>query len=288
MNTVFLSNLLARNLDVGEALTDDAVLEILNAINGGLSEYYQLAPDIYRRLTFRATLRAPEAVSLVFAEKYSNLLSSPTLEDRHIGCSVRIAGYGIDNRVASNTTLLDDWLDDDLTKDATIYTDAVAVAATIERITSRVEVRGLENSSPVELSTLGNGTGLVPSSPGCPRAYWMESLGLNQGGQSACLLRVYPFPDADYILSFEAILSGAKRVTFADLITAADIAVAQNYAESILVPLCEALLTASPLWRDRNTKSAALNRAQLAREKLSILPATFNAPSNRVGTPVGY
>jgi hypothetical protein len=288
MNTVFLSNLLARNLTVGEALTDDAALELLNAINGGLSEYYQLAPDIYRRLPFRATLRAPESVSLVFSEKYSNVLSSPTLEDRQIGCSVRISGYGIDNRVASNTTLLDDWLDDDLTKDATIYTDAVAVNASIERITSRVLVRGLENSSPVELVPLGNGSKVTPASAGCPRAYWMEPIGLNQGGESSCLLRVHPFPDADYILSFEAILSGAKRVTFADLITAADIAVSQNYAESILVPLCEAILTGSPLWRDRNTKTAALNRAADAREKLSILPATFNPPANRVGTPVGY
>ena len=288
MNTVFLSRLPGRHLAVEDSaeLADDAVLDVLSAINGGLTEYYQLAPDIYRRLPFRATLRGPEAVSLTFAEKYGNTVSSPAFLDRQIGCSLRIAAYTIDNRISSNTTVLDDWLEDDLTRDATIYTDAVAVNADIERITSKVQIRGLATSEPRELRPAG--VPVKPGSPGVPQWYWMEPVGLNQGGATSCFFRVSPYPDADYIVSFEAILSGAKKITFANLIEAVDLPVANNYAETILVPLCEGLLTASPLWKDRNTKTAALNRAADARERLSILPATLNPTENRCHTPAGY
>ncbi len=289
MNTVALAQLLARNLAVEDSanLSDDAVLDILSAINTGLSDFYQLAAPIYRTTSISVTLRAPETVSIEFAERYSAAVVSPTFPTRQIGCSVRIDGYALDTRIASGVAVLDDWLGDDLTQNATIFHDAIALNGTIERLAGAVTIRGFRVKEPVELMP----SAMRPRSNGSasrPDTYWIEPIGINQGGQTASLMRVWPYPDTDYLLAFDAVLSGARTIILPDLIDATEVPVAEKYAASILLPMCEGALTASGLWREKATKSAVLNRADEARQKLSLLPPTLNPGWHRCMRPVGF
>lgn len=298
MNTVYLARLLGRHLAVEDAgnLPDDAALDVVSAINEGLEDFYRLAPATLRRTTFSATLRAPEDVNLVFAGQYANTLSSPTFEARQIGCTLQAGRWW--HQIATPTTVLDDWLDTTLSLQGRVFSDALAINARIAEITSDVRIHS--ESAP-------QGRPLVPDDSfgrmplhghswneighpaiGSPGRYKIDTLGLNQGGEAACLLRVFPLPDADCTIRFEAELSGARRVTFADLSDAVDLPVAATYCESILAPLCEGALITSRFWADSRTKGTVESRAAGAREKLALIPQRFAPSNNRCGTARGF
>jgi len=307
MNTIELSRLMGRHLSSGDAgnLSDDAALDVLSAINSGLEDFYRLAPANLRTTEFSSTVRAPEEISLVFSGKYSGQVGSPTFESRKIGCTLRAAGSAIDNKISGPTSVLNDHLSDTLTTTGTIYSDAIAVNARLSQIVSDVMIYGAtiprgailgrrENRRRLDSRDMESGSLQSfdylrdPQAVGRPISYGIESLGSNQGGEASFLVRLSPMPDLDYIVRFSAELSGAKTITFAMLSDAVDIPIAATHANSILLPLCEGHLTASPFWANAQTKNRIEGRSSAAVDRLRLLPNDFAVPDNSVGTPRGY
>jgi len=290
MNTVALARILGRHLAVDDPanLSGDAALDVLTAINGGLEDFYRLAPASLRTTEFSATLRAPETMTVVFTGKYANTVGSPAFVSRQIGCTLRTANTPVDNRVSGVASVLDDHLSDTLTVAATLYGDAVAINARIAQITSAPRIYGATLPEGRELTRCTLREWWEARQAGEPCHYRIEPAGMNQGGETACLLRVNPLPAADYILRFSAELSGARRVTFSMLSEAEDLPVAATYCDSILAPLCEGKLTSSPLWADARTKSRIEDKAIEAVQKLNLIPNDFASPDNTVGTQEGF
>ncbi len=287
MNTVYLARFLGRNLDVADpsALPDDAALDVLSAINSGLADFYRLAPENFRKTTFSTTLRKPESVNVEFEVQYSNVVLSPTFSTRQIGCTLRVSGYPMDCRIAGPAIVLDDFLGTTLTGSGTVFGDAVVINGQIERLTSDVRVRGLTLQEWKVLDQKAFPQ-CDPQASGVPDRYKIEPLGICQGGDTAALLRVYPIPLVDYIVRFEALLSAARKVTFAMLTDAEDLPVADAYAESILAPICAQHLLTSPFWN--GPKLSTVEDARAAFEKLNLLPREMATAHNTVGTREGF
>lgn len=301
MNTIALAQRLARNLNIDDPSNPDAdaLLDILSAINGGLNEFYRLAPAIYRRTTLSQTLRAPLDVNLTFHAKYSPIVTGTPFQDNWLGCTVRLDGYSMDNTVNGPSVLLDDFLGDTLTMSGKVYFDAFPIFAQIETVTSDVRISSLasphqsvmvrDSSSPVRhphrRHELSGFSGVSTKLIGRPVNYRIEPIASSQGIGAACLIRVHPMPDVDYIVRFEAQIIN-PRVTFPQMKVAAELPILPQFCEDILVPLCEGQLSSSPFWN--GSKPQAASRAAAAVERIGLLPKDLAVPNNRVGTRRGW
>lgn len=291
MNTLSLSRLLARHLNVDDPTNPpaDAALDILNAINGGISQFYRLAPVRLKIAPFSLTLRAPESVAVTVAEKYSRTISTGSFPTSRIGCTISFPELPFDNEVAGAKLLLDDHLSDTLSSTVRVFGDAVKLDVPIERITSEVRLHG---------AVLGGDRRLVRDErlrdrrlyhqEGVPAYFRLESRGVTQGAAPQFIFRVWPLPAADYLVRFEAECS-ALRVVFSDFINPVEIPILDNYADDLLLPLCEAKLVSSPFWKEPTTKSRIEGRAQeVVAAGIPMLSHDTGVPNNTVGTPEGF
>jgi len=291
MNTLTLSRLLARHLSVDDPTNPpaDALLDVLSAINAGLSQFYRLAPTRLKISPFSLTLRAPLSVSIEVAEKYSRSLTSGSFPEANTGCTVTFPDLAFDNEVAGPQALLDEHLSDTLAGTVRVFGDAVGINVPIERITSEVNLLG---------SGLGGQRQLVRDErlrdrrichqEGEPGYFRLESRGVAQAAAPQFLLRVWPLPAKDYLVRFDAECS-ALRVTFADLVNPIEIPILDNYADDLLLPLCEAKLVSSSLWREAGTKSRIEARAgDIVATGIPLLAHDTGVPNNKVGTPEGF
>jgi hypothetical protein len=311
MNSIQLAQRLARNLAVEDVfnLEDQAALDVLAAMNAGIGTFYREMPGIYKRTTLSCTLRSPRTLSVVFNAKYSNRVADDSFETRDMGCTIRFNNGAADSIVTASNAVLDDYLMDALSTDATIYSDVVPLQDVIERVIGAVRLYSATKSEPTPLirdERLRGGRArrwmpsLAPdeivypfdaaylSEIGRPRYYYLDPVGSSQGGEPEFLLRVAPMPDTDYTVRMEAELS-TERIVFADLKTARAIYVADAYIEDILVPLCEAELVTSKFWRDARQQTAVVTRAQnVLANKMPKIPTDVAPTSNGVGRPWGY
>lgn len=311
MNSLQLSQRLARNLSVTDPfdLDADVALDVLSAINAGLNSFYRNAPGIYRRTTLSHTVRAPRAVSVVFLEQYSRLVGNDTFEARDQGCTVRFGDGSADNIVTGPNSLLDNYLGETLSLDATLYADAVPVQDVIERIIGHVRLYDRARTSPTpltrheglrgglgqrrrigdrdDLENINTIDGITAGAIGRPRYYYLDPMGASQGAEPEFLLRLAPLPDLDYTIRMEAELS-TQRIIFSDLTVAREIVVGSSYIDDILIPLCEAELVTSSFWRDKTQVQLIQTKAEKALAKMGAIPSDVGPSSNLVGTPAGF
>lgn len=309
MNSVQLAQRLARNLNVPDVfqLPADAALDVLQAMNGGLSALYRDMPGVYKRTTLSHTVRAPRAVSLTFQAQYSRLVNDDSFVLRDQGCTVRFGNGASDNVVTGPNSVLDNYLGTDLAVSATIYSDAVPIQDVIERIIGHVRLYDNSQSAPTTLTRnerLRGGrawrrrqgddwaeeyypTDCGLSEVGRPIFYYFEPMGVSQKAEPEFLIRLAPLPDIDYTIRLEAELS-TQRLVFADLSVARQIAVTDAHIDDILIPLCEAELITSPFWRDKDVAKAVIDRQTKAKEQKKLIPSEIAPTSNHVGTPAGF
>lgn len=314
MNTVQLAQRLARNLAVEDSsnLTSDAALDILNAINAGIASFYREMPAHYKQTTLSQTLRAPDLlVALAFTAKYSNTVAADTFSTAQRGCTLRVTGVR-DNEITGPDTVLDDYLGDTLSTTGTVYHDAIALEYVIDRLISEPRIYyDVNQRTPRRLirnenlrrgwrGTFGVGgtwpTGLPDSygtcglgSIGLPRYYYLDYVGGSQGGDPFAYLRVAPMPPADYIVRFEAEL-GPRPITFAELSAAVRVPVPEQHVADVLIPLCEAELLRSPLWRggQQATQEVGLARDTALGAKMMKMPVGLAPEGCRVGSRRGW
>lgn len=288
MNTILIAQRLARHLDVPDPtdLPANAALDVLDAMNSGLQTVYANLPGIYRRTTLSHTFLPPVEVEIGFAAQFDRVLSSGQFDDAQ-ACTVRIPGQP-DNEVVDSTTLLDRYTGTDLSVTATVYRDAAPVEDVIERITGAVRLFGESGQCILTRDERIRERRRDDCPPGQPRHYYIDPVGASQGGSPEFFLRVWPLPDAVYTVRMEAEL-GPKRMTFYHLSQAVELPLADRWVEDLFLPVAEARLTRSHLWRDRGKISRIeQDAADVLANKIPRVAPQIAPSENRVGTPKGF
>jgi len=313
MNSIQLAQRLARNLTVEDPfnLPADAALDVLSAINAGLTSFYREMPGIYKRTVLSQLVRAPKTLKVTYLRRFDHFVQDNTFTSDMIGCTLRFGTKDADTVITGPNTVLDDWRSENLGPlDATVYFDTIPIQDVIERIIGSIRCYDNSQSQPTILirdERLRGGRamwwnwpwdqwgdswfpldGWLFGSVGRPRYYYLEAAGVSQGAEPEMYLRLVPFPDIDYTIRLEAELY-TQRIRFADLTTARSILVGDAYIDDILIPLCEAELITSPFWRDKETIPTITARQQnVLATKLPKVPADVAPPMNLIGTPRGY
>jgi hypothetical protein len=294
MNTLQLARAAARHLGVPDPadLGGDALLDVLAACNSGLQQFYREAPPLLKRSTISTVFRAPLPVTLNFSAKYDNHLEDEPFDLAWLGCGLRIAGQSPDNEITGESTVLDSWLGDSLTTTGLILFDSVSIPGSIERLTSPPRLYYGSNR-PLELrperdGLIRNRRELTLLSPAQPTHYAVDSLGVVLGGQTASLLRIHPAPTQDCTVRFEVELA-AITLNARHIANPIEIPILNHYADELLVPLVEAALIISPLWRNPETIRLIADRAaDVLANKIPRLAHTHAPAEYNVGTPSGF
>lgn len=298
MTTVQFAYRLLRNLTIKDLslLPAGGVLGVLDAINAAVQKFYLHAPDIYKQTTASGFLRAGKQVEMGVVHGSAEF-SGYTAMDQERGCTVRIGDDARDNEIVATNGLLDDYRGTTGTRPATIWGDCLQIHAVIDQVISDPKLETgdvlFQDDAYKQWGGFaypGDGwrrIGLRRRQVGVPRRYWLESVGLSQGGAPAFLLRVDTLPDRDYRVRVDVQLD-PKKVRFTDLSTPAKLPVKDTIVEAILLPLATAELTDNPLWEPGKSKDRALKRGELAISDIRLLSASAVLGWNRVGTPKGY
>ena len=293
MNTAQLARHAARHLAVPDPadIGGDALLDVLAACNAGLQQFYREAPPALKRTTLSTTFRAPQPIQLEFSAKFDNHLEGEPFSLEWLGCGLRV-GDGPDNEITGANTVLDSWLSDTLTATGLVLFDSVSIPGSIERLVSPPRLYFASNR-PLELrpdrdGLIGNRRSLTMLSPSQPTHYAVDSLGVVLGGQTTSLLRIHPAPTHDCTVRFEAEMA-AFHMNAGHFVHPVDLPLLPRHAEELLVPLVEAALTTSPLWRSSDTIRLFADRAaDVLVNKIPRLHQTFAPAEFPIGTPYGF
>lgn len=288
MNTVAFARMLGRHLAVENPsrLGGDAALDVIAAMNAGLQLFYAEAPARLKQQTISRVVRSPQGVAITVTAQYAKTLAAPAFAVEQAGCTVRF-GSGPDNEVAGEAELFDAHISPLLSGQATVYCDALPIAAPVERLMSDVRIYGSGwHRSLVRDDRLRDRR--AEHTEGEPAFYQFEERAVSQGGAPAQILRLWPLPAGDYLLRFEAECS-PERITFAHLATPTEIPIPDRMAEDILLPLCLRALSVSPLWADAGSISRIEAAAtEAAARKIPGIAHDAGIPNNTVGTKEGF
>ena len=307
MTTLQLAQRLVRNLTHPDLATLPVAgaLDVQDAINSGLQELWRNLPATYRTQTISGTLRAPETIAVSLTAKYARTLTTPAFSAAHDrGCTVRVSDDPRDNEVTGPDTLRDDFLGSTLTGSAALWHDAFQLYDPIERVVSAVRLYRTDGTwhtlGRVASHRDGGGSGAwyagwmgggavqhIARQAGTPSVYLLESAGVDQHADSEFYFKVYPMPEVDFIVRFEAEVA-PRHISLANITSrAVDLPVRETLTNSVLVPLCEAALARSPLWGNK-TLGAVQDAADRALRTLRTRAGDMGLPSNTVGTPAGF
>lgn len=291
MTSIQLAQRLARNLKVTDLASYGAMdmLELLAAMNAGIQTVWRTLPPKFRTTTVSALLAAPVAVGVTVDGLLSSTLTTDAFTEAQRGGTVRVSDDPRDNEVTGTRNLRDPFLGATLAGTATVYSDARQIYDVVERIVSDVRCYKADGTY-LALARIEPAAGALHGlrQSGVPATYSLEAVGVDQLGDSQFVLRVYPLPDAHYIIRFEA-ETGPRAIGFANLLTSAvDVPVKDEFCHSALIPICEEELLRSPLWGDRKTAGLTTAAADRARAMLRNRAGDIGLPTNTLGTPAGY
>ncbi len=290
MTTLQLAHSLARHLKEKDLMQISAAakLDILQAINSSLQTIYAAMPPAHKTTTISETLRAPVTVAFAVAERYTNVLLEPVFTEKQQGCTAFLADDASANEIVAPNAILDQYLGQALSGNATVYHDAVHIHDVIERVCAPPtlfrngeQVRKLDRWQ-TDFDKLDKKT------PGTPQRYCLIPCGSSQGANPEFYLRVWPMPDGDYKLRFDAEIA-TVRVTFPQITQSpVDLPVNDRIAESVLLPIARERLLISGEWADRSTASRVEKDAEKAMQQLKTMPWDIAPAFNAVGTPGNF
>lgn len=285
MKAIAFANRLVRDLNETNitALTADARLELVDAINGGLQKLHSLAPQVSKETTGGITVAAPETVSIGVTNGSSEITGHDFGPDEFYR-TIRISGDDIDNQIVGINQLLHSYGGPTGTVGATFYGDAAAVAEPYDEMVG----------DPIILETRTMLTNSGRNWP-CrkqvrrPEFYHVEANARNQNSPAPSVIRFDSLPDRLYRMEAKFTLAPA-RVTFSDLLApGADIPIRAELVEVYLLPIARSILANSALWKNPATKASARadgTNAEITYEALT--PKTLATPNNKVRTKRGW
>lgn len=293
MNAMSFANRLVRDFSVKNLseLTADGKQELLDAINGTLQEFHDIAPDHSKTGPVSLALDAPETVE-IGVTKGSHDVTGHVFTSGHLYHTIRINGDGIDNEISGESTLTHAYAGETGTVTATVYCDAVVLPPYVAEIVSdpviletRTRVVNI-GEDPWKHHVL-----LERSKQVCrPHSYWMEANSANRNPPAGpMVMRFSTFPDQDYRLKCDAVMVPV-RIGFSDLLTSHTlIPLREEHVEAYLLPVARAKLTESSLWADKETAARVASKGADAESRYAaIVPQYTSTPNHRVRTRHGF
>ncbi|MEI7532853.1 MAG: hypothetical protein WCK57_00655 [Verrucomicrobiae bacterium] len=266
--------------DPGRVPFDDAV-EILAAMNAGISEYYQIAPARFSRTTISTVLPAPATLS-VAAVNGSAALGSNAFSAGQRGATVIVGDDAGQNEVVGPASLLDAYMGTSGTVNATVYGDAVVILdSSFKRVVSHPRL-----SDGTELyvdDSLVNRNFKTSRGIGTPRRYCMEMSGAAGGGKDVAILRVDPMPGKAFIVRMEAELN-PLHVVYGDLASPVNVPV-PAHMEHALISLIRWHLKGNVFFPDQRDTD---EKAQAARISIEGQSPDAGKSHGKVFTPRGW
>lgn len=231
---------------------------LVAAFNAALQVAYSELPTFFRRTKASTTLQAPRQLT-IGCTQYSNVIAGPFTDDER-GCTVRVAGEKQDNTITSPASLLANILGVTGSKAATVWHDVLPIDQSIVKVLSdpqldtgcvlyRVEYKEVHHP---RLKHTGE-----------PKMWWMEPVGLTQGGEPMGFIRVYPMPTQDYNVEVELELA-PMRIMLSHLNNPVALPIQDSIAESILLPLIQIELSRSPFFIKDASTASITSRAETA------------------------
>jgi hypothetical protein len=289
MTTLQLANALARHTRFPDLASTpaDVRLEILHAINAALQTVYSRLPAAYKRQPFSALLRAPADVNLTFTAQYATTTTGDVFTEAQKRCTVLVSGDADYNQVTGLNSVRDAFTGSTLATTARVWSDAIPVDATIERLSKPLSV--FRNGEKVtELTRWDEPYDVLAQPPGTPERYSVEPVAASQGSDPEFYLRVWPLPVDVFKIRAEVEIS-TVRVTFAQIVNApAVLPIGERMAESILLPIAKAAFTDSTAWENPSTIARIRDGGAAAEEQIKLIAMDFAPGFNSVGTPAGY
>lgn len=257
--------------------TDRQAAELIRAVNKGVAEWFELAPDSWRRTTLSHHFKPPETLTGIAITKGNVIVDSGTpFTADHRSQTIKLNGDGnIWNEVVSTTSVLIPYLGTENPTTATVYFDGVVFRdLSMIRVVSDPKCQQTGHTltnvpNNTAIGSHGHGfTGIKRHGYGSndpwawrsvgtyPDIYKVDYIGNSVVSDDDALfvLRVDPMPTVDCTITFEADYR-PKVYTIADLHEATQIPIDTTLAHTLL-PLIEDRLTRSPIWDEARDKRA--------------------------------
>jgi hypothetical protein len=254
--------------DIHSMPADDAT-EVLDAINGAITEFFAAAPSPYRiksNVTFN--INAPQTCLVGVTHGSSSITGvDPSL----VGRSISIPGDVQMNRMVDVNTLDLPYQGNTGSVTATCYCDAFALAPNFARfsgdpqiINQGIFVRYLSRQ-PDEGRFLGE------AQVGFPLRFVVESQGQASGASPYFFLRLIPMPSLPLTLKVSMEVR-PEQYTLNQLISPTPLPVSDEHVFSILLPMALSRLAGGLMWPqdyDPKIADAGLERAMALLSKMA-------------------
>ncbi len=275
----------------------DAMLQLLDCINGSLQEFYAIAPAVYRKGTVSEVLAAP-VVRSIGVTSGSDAFTGYAAPDSLFGSTVVIGPDQNDNMLLPPSGLRDTYQGLTGTQNATFYGDALSLSANVETMIDEPELVGTLPhlrrmdqywGRPWNPSLYWSDT--INATPyrqvSIPRSYWVEANVPDRNGTPSFVFRVDPMPDKLYRVRFRALFY-PQRLGMMDMQRNTVLTLNEAWIERLFLPLVhERMSDETSLWQGPGLPSVVA-KAGAARVGIAQLPADIAKPANRVETPKGY
>lgn len=290
-----VSRLLKRwGMNMGN-LPADVQQTLLDCMNGGIQEFYRLAPAVYREATITAVLAAPQTVNIGVSQGSGFFIGYDAPASNYFS-TIRIpTDTTTDNLIIPPTGLISPYQGVTSTQPALIFGDTYPLTANIERMIDEPALLGFRHRLVRNDEYWGRGWGIwgghysgsgVARRVGVPRTYWVEPNAACVGTGPSFILRVDPLPNALYTLRARALFYPLK-LTMGNLQVNTPIPINDAWIESMFIPLILEQMTEDPLWTAKNTDKIEKKAIQ-ARADISDLSPVIEKPNYRCETPPGW
>jgi hypothetical protein len=239
---------------------------ILGAINGALQEMFDSSSLWIRQTKRGAILQAPATVNIALTNgSTAGVIEVADWKDWFAGCTLLVSGSEYDNRILNdnrNVVLMLPHEGATGTFPCTIYHDSVTLGTDVLGVLSpvRIDRRDIFSSETLDAFTSRSsdkdfgfsrqysGNRFAPqtsSTSARPLTYDVVSWSPSSTTAPASRIRLYPAPDKQYSLDYEAKLLPPAVTNIASTDT---LPVPHQWIDSIFIPIAEKRLSASPFW----------------------------------------
>lgn len=207
MKAIALANRLAPDLSE-KSLSDlpaDVLLQILDAINGGIQKMDAIAPFETKTTTASLALAAPLTVSIGVTDA-SATITGTTFTDDQLGRTIKVDGDSIENQIVGPTSLLHPYSGTTGTVSATIYSDAVPLPEPYRRLVNDPHILETNRDLVNERCRFTRGKQIAE-----PTRYWMEANARNRNPSAPSVIRFDTLPGQAYRMQVEVEARSSSR-----------------------------------------------------------------------------
>jgi hypothetical protein len=274
--------------------TDRDIADVAACITGAIQELYTLCPSSLLERQVGGVLRAPASVTLT-ATQYSNTISALTTYGAWmLGCTIRIEGDNLDNRIISSTELLRPYTGTGGSVTATVYADCMPMSATYAAVIAPVTLLGrkklhvansqeeflnLHQQDPRHLYETGSSS-IYNKCIGEP-CVAMADFEASTTAQPSLYVRFNPMPGEVYAVTCTARLA-PPTVTSANIWTEGSptvdpgVSIYLPLPEGVLLPFCLQRWTGHSSFSPSGQQLAEINRQyQIAKQVMQKRPAQY-------------